>query len=68
MEDGPNSVACPTCGSEVRMGLPRGTIIESVMETPTPELDEHLTRDNSRHKRRRNTCPNDHPFYVYFSF
>lgn len=53
---------CPRCGSEVKMGLPRGATVKSVTAAERPAADEQ------RQKARSLACRNDHEFYVLFEW
>lgn len=57
---GVETVACPTCGEPVRLGLPRGSEIQTVTSDPRKE-----TGDGT--KTRPLSCPEDHAFAVEFT-
>jgi len=59
---GIKTLACPECGAEAKMGLPRNATVKSV----TTERREGP--DDERVKVRENACPNGHRFYVTFDF
>lgn len=54
-------LACPVCGTDVTMGLPLGTTVETVTDERRPVPD-----DEGR-KRRTLACPEGHEFAVVFA-
>jgi hypothetical protein len=65
----PDSVPCPECGEDTRVGLPRSAVLEAVTRGPSSDIDDGYTDGTeSRKKRRRSACRDGHAFYVYFEF
>ncbi|WP_158854512.1 transcriptional regulator Brz [Halorhabdus sp. CUG00001] len=56
------TLACPDCGAELQMGLPRNSTVRSVAPEPREEPAD------DRVKERENACPNGHRLYVTFEF
>ncbi|WP_136688269.1 transcriptional regulator Brz [Halorhabdus amylolytica] len=59
---GIETLACPECGAEAKMGLPRSATVRSVA------VNRHEEPADERIKVRENVCPNDHRFFVTFAF
>ncbi|QSG04491.1 transcriptional regulator Brz [Halapricum desulfuricans] len=59
---GIRQLRCPECGADTSMGLPRDSTVNgiSTTEPSDPEADDR--------KVRTVACPNDHVFYVTFTF
>lgn len=53
---------CPQCGSEVKMGLPRGATVKSVTAA------ERAEPAAPRRKMRSLVCHNDHELHVVFEW
>ncbi|MFB6256023.1 MAG: transcriptional regulator Brz [Haloplanus sp.] len=51
---------CPRCGSDVKMGLPRGATVKSISTTERPEPEAESL------KLRSLACGNHHDLYVMF--
>ena len=59
---GIETFACPECGAEATMGLPRSATVRSVA------AERHDDPEDERVKVRANACPNEHRFFVTFEF
>ena len=57
---GVETVPCPTCDAEVRIGLPRGSEVQTIKSEPERETAAGT-------KTRPLTCPNEHDFAVTFT-
>lgn len=70
-------IACPTCGAEVRFGVPLGGSVLGVTETPPddgrrseddgPDAEESSEEGTEVEKRRTAACPEGHEFGVRFA-
>jgi hypothetical protein len=54
------TVACPTCGADVRIGIPKGSEVLRIEA-------EAEKRASDQEKVRPLTCPEGHEFSVAFS-
>ncbi|MFB6157277.1 MAG: transcriptional regulator Brz [Haloferacaceae archaeon] len=57
-----SELPCPQCGSDVKVGLPKGSTVKSITVRERPESDEQ------RWKTREFTCRNGHEFFVAFEW
>lgn len=57
---GVETVACPFCSAEVRIGIPQGSTVESVSEGAEME-------SSGQTKVRPLSCPDGHEFSVEFT-
>ena len=59
---GIRQLRCPECGTDASMGLPRDSTVHGISAAEPPETE------GGDRKVRSVACPNDHEFYVTFSF
>jgi len=59
---GITEIQCPQCGTDVRMGLPAGSVVKSVTAADQPETD------GPRQKARPIACDNGHECFVLFEW